>query len=102
MRLGDNNFDDFKKIIDDFFNKKTKQEIQELVDKALNKNINTYFINSYYNSNFTIRNISIEDKNIAFSDYVIKNNNKMSSFDEYKLNNTNDSLYKYNIRKKGV
>lgn len=34
IRLGDNNFNEYKKVIDNFFKGKTKEEIQELVDKA--------------------------------------------------------------------
>lgn len=45
MRLGDNNINEFKKVIDNFFKGKTKEEIQELVDKARgeNKNENNLF-----------------------------------------------------------
>lgn len=34
MRLGDNNFNEYKKVINDFFKSKSKEELQELVDKA--------------------------------------------------------------------
>lgn len=34
IRLGDNNFNEYKKVIDDFFKSKSKEELQELVDKA--------------------------------------------------------------------
>lgn len=37
MRLGDNNFNEYKKVIDDFFKSKSKEELQELVDKANQK-----------------------------------------------------------------
>lgn len=38
MRLGDNNFNEYKKVIDDFFKSKSKEELQELVDKARGEN----------------------------------------------------------------
>lgn len=34
IRLGDNNFNEYKKVIDDFIKSKSKEELQELVDKA--------------------------------------------------------------------
>lgn len=37
MRLGDNNFNEYKKVIDDFIKSKSKEELQELVDKANQK-----------------------------------------------------------------
>lgn len=37
IRLGDNNFNEYKKVIDDFFKSKSKEELQELVDKAKNE-----------------------------------------------------------------
>lgn len=38
MRLGDNNINEFKEVIDKYFKEKTKEEIQELVDKARGEN----------------------------------------------------------------
>ena len=37
IRLGDNNFNEYKTVIDDFFKSKSKEELQELVDKAKQK-----------------------------------------------------------------
>lgn len=37
IRLGDNNFNEYKKVIDDFFKSKSKEELQELVDKTKQK-----------------------------------------------------------------
>ncbi len=101
MRLDNSNIDEFKKMIDDFFSSKTKEEIQELVDKALRKKGNDYKMDNYYNSKFTISTIYKTKSDISLCKNNTYDESIMHIINTYRLDN-NDDLYVFNKENRSI